>query len=88
MRHLTRAVMMVAATAVTLAACSSNEPQPAPSSEVPAEHGSLAHCLTEHGVPAAPGPIMGAPPGVDQQIWDQAMRACSTLGPGPGQPHS
>jgi len=48
----------------------------------------LAHCLTEHGVPAAPGPMMGAPPGVDQQTWDQAMQACSTLGPGPGQPHS
>ncbi|MHC9294448.1 hypothetical protein ACRCUN_18435 [Mycobacterium sp. LTG2003] len=81
-----RRVWMAAATlaaATALAACSSSDPEPAPTSEAPAEHGSYAHCLSEHGVPAPPGPAASAPPGVDPSIWQQAMQACSTLAPGP-----
>jgi hypothetical protein len=68
-----------------LAACSAGTPAPAPSptSVSPTGHGALAHCLTEHGMPAAPGPVNGPPPGVDQDSWHKAMQACSTLGPGP-----
>ena len=68
-----------------LAACSSNTPPPeqSPASVAPAGHGGLAHCLSEHGVPAAPGPAAGPPPGVDQDTWHQAMQACSSLAPGP-----
>jgi len=76
----------VLAAAGLLAACSSNTPPPQqqPSTPVtPAGHGSLAHCLSEHGVPAAPGPAVGPPPGVDQNIWHSAMQACSSLAPGP-----
>lgn len=54
------------------------------------EHGALAECLNEHGVeePSSPetGPAPGpapAPPGVDQDTWEDAMQACSSLGPGP-----
>lgn len=72
-----------AAAALALGACSSGESEPAPASPAPAEHGSFAHCLSEHGVPSAPGPVAGAPPGVDPQTWQQAMQACSTLAPGP-----
>jgi hypothetical protein len=72
-------------TAALLAGCSSTEPAPSPSttSAVPSGHGSLAHCLSEHGVPAAPGPAAGPPPGVSDQTWKQAMEACSSLAPGP-----
>jgi hypothetical protein len=68
-----------------LAACSSNTPSPeqSPTPVAPAGHGGLAHCLSEHGVPAAPGPAVGPPPGVDQDTWHQAMQACSSLAPGP-----
>jgi hypothetical protein len=34
-------------------------------------------------VPIAPGPAVGPPPGVDQDIWHRAMQACSSLAPGP-----
>ncbi|WP_101951919.1 hypothetical protein [Mycobacterium sp. 3519A] len=73
------------AAAALLAACSSNSPAPQQSSTsvAPAGHGSLAHCLSEHGVPAAPGPAAGPPPGVDQNTWHQAMQACSSFAPGP-----
>ncbi|HTI77982.1 MAG TPA: hypothetical protein VL634_23475 [Mycobacterium sp.] len=73
------------AAAGLLAACSSNTPAPEPSSSsvAPTGHGGLAHCLSEHGVPAAPGPAVGPPPGVDQNTWHQAMQACSSLAPGP-----
>jgi len=43
----------------------------------------LAQCMSEHGVPAAPGPVAGPPPGVDQQIWQRATAACATFAPGP-----
>jgi hypothetical protein len=74
------------AAAGLLAACSSNTapPQQEPSTSVtPAGHGGFAHCLSEHGVPAAPGPAAGPPPGVDQNTWHNAMQVCSSLAPGP-----
>jgi hypothetical protein len=83
----------LAAGALTIAGCSSNSAppqesspqQPAPQeTAAPAEHGGFAHCLGEHGVPAAPGPAAGPPPGVDADTWQKAMQACSTLAPGPG----
>ncbi|MGD9622936.1 MAG: hypothetical protein AB7G47_22660 [Mycolicibacterium sp.] len=46
-------------------------------------HGSLANCLREHGVPPAPGPTTGLPPGVDPAVWQQALAECSSLVPGP-----
>jgi hypothetical protein len=73
------------AAAGLIAGCSSNPPaeQPISTSTTPAEHGSLAHCLSEHGIPAAPGPTAGPPPGVSDQTWHEAMQACSSLAPGP-----
>lgn len=69
--------------------CSSEQPNSDPpperqstSAEAPAGHGSLAQCLSEHGVPAAPGPA-GPPPGVDPGKWDSAMQACASYAPGP-----
>lgn len=58
-----------------------------PSSSSPA-HGSLADCLQDHGVPAAAaGPaVLGPPAGVPQETWDEAMKACSRLAPGPAAP--
>ncbi|WP_179473630.1 hypothetical protein [Mycolicibacterium vinylchloridicum] len=50
----------------------------------PAEHGSLAQCLHQHGVPDSAGPaVLGPPAGVDPGVWEQARRACSPLEPGP-----
>jgi len=68
-----------------LAACSSNTPpsEQTSTSVAPTGHGGFAHCLSEHGVPAAPGPAAGPPPGVDQDTWHRAMGACSSLAPGP-----
>ncbi|MGX9788153.1 hypothetical protein [Mycobacterium sp. MMS18-G62] len=68
-----------------LVACSSTTPAPQQSSTsiAPTGHGALAHCLGEHGVPAAPGPAIAPPPGVDPGTWHQAMQACSSLTPGP-----
>lgn len=74
------------AAAGVLTACSSSDTAPPPESsttQAPAGHGSFAHCLSEHGVPAPPGPVAGPPPGVDAQQWQDAMTACSTLAPGP-----
>ncbi|MBB3601820.1 hypothetical protein FHT40_001453 [Mycolicibacterium sp. BK556] len=49
-----------------------------------AEHGSLAQCLHQHGVPDSAGAaVLGPPAGVDPGVWDQARKACSTLEPGP-----
>ena len=76
----------VAVAATLLVSCSREVPEPehVPASTSPSSaHGALASCLSEHGVPAAPGPAAGPPPGVDQATWDDAMHACSTLGPGP-----
>ncbi|MDH6198843.1 hypothetical protein M2272_005503 [Mycobacterium frederiksbergense] len=82
MRRLIIAAGLLAA-AAALGGCSSKGPQPAPTSP-PAEHGSYAHCLSEHGVPIPPGPVAGPPSGVDETTWQQATTACSTLAPGPG----
>ena len=87
-------VFGAAAAAVLLAGCTSSptpsgppttvSPAPTTASVAPAEHGSLAHCLHEHGVPDFGGSVvLGPPAGVDQATWDQAMKACSALGPGP-----
>jgi hypothetical protein len=87
MRPVTLAAVLAAAG--LLAACSSETPAPsAPASAStsvapPSGHGALAKCLSEHGVPAAPGPVAGPPPGVDQDTWQKAKAACSTLEPGP-----
>ncbi|KUI46598.1 hypothetical protein AU198_03155 [Mycobacterium sp. GA-1199] len=61
----------------------SRAPAQPTTSEAPAGHGSLAQCLDEHGVPAAPGPVAGPPPGVDAETWNEAMQACATFAPGP-----
>ena len=72
------------AAAGILAGCSSNPPaEQSTTSVAPTGHGSLAQCLSEHGVPAAPGPAAGPPPGVDPGTWNQAMQTCSSLAPGP-----
>jgi hypothetical protein len=74
-----------ATAAAILAGCSSDPQQPTTteSDVAPTGHGSLAQCLSEHGVPAAPGPATGPPPGVDPDTWHQALQACSSLAPGP-----
>lgn len=79
------------AAALLLAACSSKESpsQPTTTGEpTTAAHGSLAECLKANGVPDAGGPaaVLGPPAGVDQADWDAAMKACSTLAPGPAGP--
>lgn len=61
----------------------SQAPAQTTTSETPSGHGSLAQCLDEHGVPAAPGPAAGPPPGVDAETWNRAMQACATFAPGP-----
>lgn len=61
----------------------SQAPAQTTTSETPSGHGSLAQCLDEHGVPAAPGPAAGPPPGVDAETWNKAMQACATFAPGP-----
>jgi hypothetical protein len=75
----------VFAAAGLVAACAANTPPPqqSPTSVAPTGHGGFAHCLSEHGVPAAPGPAAGPPPGVDKDTWQRATEACSTLAPGP-----
>ncbi|OPX09208.1 hypothetical protein [Mycobacterium sp. AT1] len=77
----------VAATCL-LASCSTKSPEPqSPEPAAPpttsSVHGSLAECLSKHGVPAAVGPAVAAPPGVDANTWRNAMKDCSPLGPGP-----
>jgi len=90
------AIVAVLAAAIGAAACSppgespSEAPRPtAPSSTSVAPsagHGSLAQCLSRHGVPAPPGPTTGPPPGVDPATWEKAMAECSSLAPGPVGP--
>lgn len=87
------AMMAALATAGVAAACSAPVEDPsgpsAPSvststSVAPSVgHGSLAYCLSQHGMPAAPGPTTGPPPGVDPAAWEKAMADCSSLAPGP-----
>ncbi len=82
-----RTVAAAVAGAALLASCGSETTappaQPATSESPSTGHGALARCLSEHGVPVAPGPAAGPPPGVDQDTWQKAMNACSTFGPGP-----
>lgn len=80
-----RRLAVAIAVAALLAGCASEQPaeQQSTTSVAPTEHGSLAQCLSERGVPAAPGPAAGPPPGVDPAAWEQAMRACASLAPGP-----
>ncbi|MCG7593280.1 nucleoporin complex subunit 54 family protein [Mycobacterium sp. PSTR-4-N] len=71
------------------AACSSpaqQEPPPSTTASPSVGHGSLAYCLSQHGMPKAPGPVTGPPAGVDPAKWEAAMRDCSSLAPGPGAP--
>ncbi len=89
MRRLPVAGISVAAW--FLAACSgSQEPSPPTGDDrepTPA-HGSLAECLKANGVPESSGPaaVLGPPAGVDPAKWDQAMKTCATLAPGPAGP--
>ncbi|MFN8071925.1 MAG: hypothetical protein U0R66_08990 [Mycobacterium sp.] len=75
--------------ALLIAACSAKNSPSQPTTTdwepMPASHGSLAECLKANGVPDAGGPaaVLGPPAGVDQAAWDKAMKACSTLAPGP-----
>jgi hypothetical protein len=80
-----RAALLAAgiAAAGILAGCSSNPPTEQSTAVPEAGHGSLAHCLSEYGVPAVPGPAVGPPPGVPEETWNRAMQACSSLAPGP-----
>ncbi len=89
MRPLAPAAVLTAA--LFLAACSGKQAPSQPAGtdgEPPAAHGSLAECLHAHGVPESSGPavVLGPPAGVDPAQWDQAMKACSTLAPGPAGP--
>jgi len=90
------ALAVLATAAVLVAGCSSKtvpsqptsiSPAPTTTSVAPAEHGSFARCLHDHGVPDSAGTaVLGPPAGVDQATWDQAMKDCSTLAPGPAGP--
>ena len=75
------ALPVIAASALlALAGCDSQpSAPPAPSTE----HGGFAHCLNEHGVTESTVSPAGPPAGVDQDTWDKAMKACSSLAPGP-----
>ena len=90
MRPLRTAAAISAA--LVIAACSSkqspSQPTTADPQPMPVSHGSLAECLKANGVPDTGGPaaVLGPPAGVDQAAWDKAMKACSTLAPGPAAP--
>ena len=88
MRHLTAAVVASAALALSGCSSASNEPDTSTPSSAPAEHGSLAECLKSNGVTESGGTpaVLGPPAGVDPGTWDEAMKACSTLAPGPATP--
>ncbi|WP_438804028.1 hypothetical protein [Mycolicibacterium mageritense] len=87
MRRIGFAVAAAAA-ALALGACSSGESEPAPASPAPAEHGSFAHCLSEHGVPSAPGPVAGAPPGSTRRPGSRPCRHVRRWRPGPKTRHT
>jgi hypothetical protein len=78
-----RLVAAALAAAGLLSACGSSEaPAPTSSSPSPSGHGAYAACLAEHGIPTPPiGP--GAPPGVDNDTWVKAAKACADKAPGP-----
>ncbi|MGI9124537.1 MAG: hypothetical protein ACR2JM_07270 [Mycobacterium sp.] len=82
----------VSAAALLLSACSSEQKAPEGGQQSPApsvaSHGSLAECLKSHGVEESGGTpaVLGPPAGVDAGTWNEAMKACSTLAPGPAGP--
>ena len=89
-RTVTTAALGVAFLSAAVA-CSSA----ASADQPPGNHDAFMQCMTENGVPAplAGGPdghggppvggAMPAPPGVDQQTWDNARQACESLAPAP-----
>lgn len=89
MRRLGSAAILGAG--LVLAACSGKQAPSSPTSTdwtPPPAHGSLAECLKSQGVAESGGPavVLGPPAGVDPGQWDKAMKACSTLAPGPASP--
>ena len=82
-RRITSAVI---AAMLLIVGCSpeSAPPEPTGTTGAPTAHGSLAECLRDHGIDEPVNAVMGPPAGVDQVTWDQAMKLCSPLGPGPG----
>lgn len=78
--------------ALLIASCSSKEAPPQqPTSTDPGPataHGSLADCLKANGVTESGDVpvVLGPPAGVDSATWDKAMKACSSLAPGPAAP--
>jgi hypothetical protein len=86
------AALLIAAFAVAAAplGCSRDGTPPAPptTETSPVAHGGLADCLRANGVDnsAAGAAVLGPPSGVDPQTWEQAMRSCSSLAPGPPGP--
>ena len=88
MRTASAAVLTAA---FLLTACSGKQTPSEPAGtdwKPPSSHGSLAECLQAHGVPESSGPaaVLGPPAGVDPGQWDKAMKACSSLAPGPAGP--
>ena len=86
MRLQSLAVAVAATCLLASCATESSEPkspEPAAPPAMSSAYGSLAECLSKHGVPAAVGPAVAAPPGVAEHTWRDAMRDCSPLGPGP-----
>ena len=87
-----RAVRTAAAigAALVVAACSAKQqpPQPATDAHSQPAHGSLADCLKANGITETGSSpvVLGPPAGVNQATWDAAMKACSTLAPGPAAP--
>jgi len=89
-----RTTSAVIAATLLIAGCSPESAPPEPTgfttptgtgtTGAPAAHGSLAECLRDHGIDEPANAVMGPPAGVDQVTWDQAMKLCSPLGPGPG----
>ena len=84
-----RTTSAVIAATLLIAGCSPESAPPEPTGSTtptgaPAAHGSLAECLRDHGIDEPANAVMGPPAGVDQVTWDQAMKLCSPLGPGPG----
>lgn len=86
---MTRGVIAMAIGAgLLLAGCSSKSEPSQPESTAPAAHGSLSECLKANGVsdPGGQSVMLGPPTGVDQATWDKAMKACSSMAPGPAGP--
>ena len=86
--RLVNLIVTASILAVAVAGCSTKKATTPPPAESSTGHGSLAECLGTHGVKDTGGQavMMGPPAGVDQATWEQAMKACSTLAPGPAAP--